>query len=156
MNTHTITLSCNYYYVPINNILKSVNLEFCSDAYPHVVYSSHATLKSNPHSHFQNEQNKTKPDDNAGGDRSGDACLPLLTTLGWSLFGSDPCVDLSVSPDPPVAHMDTLHPTGIQTPTHRHSPGRAAQWMARVIRKKRNSLLEPPASFPPPRPRPHE
>lgn len=51
---------------PFNKILKSVNFEFCSDACPHVVYSSHTTLESNPHVHFQNGQNKAKPGDNAG------------------------------------------------------------------------------------------
>lgn len=155
MTTHTVTLSYNYYYIPVNNILKSVNLESCSDAYPHVVHSSHTTLKGNPHSHFQNEQVKTKLDDSAGADRSGDACIPVLTTLGRSLFGSDPCVDLSVSPVPPVVHMDTLHPSGIQTPTGILQAGQPSGWRGSAGRRETSSLSLPLLSLPP-WPRPHE
>lgn len=58
MTSHIMLLLCDYYYIPLTVILKSVDLELCSDTNPHMVYLYHTTLKDNPHFHFKNEQKK--------------------------------------------------------------------------------------------------
>lgn len=124
-------LLCDYYCIPLNISLKSVNLEFCSDAYPHMAYLYHTTLKDSPHFHFKNEQKEVI--------RAQWQCGVMLASLftwcwghgpqlalGQSLFRSDPTCRLENEPWP-TGSPDRQSPHPWDPDTHKHSPGRAAQ-----------------------------
>lgn len=131
---HIITLLYDYYYIPFNNISKSVNVEFCSDVQLHTsAQLYHTTLKNNPHFHLKNEQNKTKPDDSDRGERNRDAGLTVHAVLRtWSLglrqplFGSGPTCRLEGEPQP-TSSPNGQNPHQGDPDAHKHSPGGTAQ-----------------------------